>query len=164
MGGQFAGDFRRAGAQDVRPPKMIFGRDDEMRGGEAAPDVGGGIDGQGTFGHQFAVEFSPNDGLTRNGLGVEHIAFFFDLEPALGLEIFGDGVGNLIVVQVHVTAAPFAHGGTGVGGDVQFGAAFEAGDTPEIQRAFGDFSRRLERLLNMEMPAALFAVGGKCSA
>ena len=55
---QFTDDFRRADRDRVRPAEMIIRRNDQMSGGQAAFDVGGGVNGEGTQGRQFAVEFS----------------------------------------------------------------------------------------------------------
>jgi hypothetical protein len=60
-------------------------------------------------------------------------------------------------VQVHVTAAPFAHGGFGAGGNLQFGAALKTGDEFLFRRRGGSFRGRIEKVLNAEVLPALFA-------
>src|ERR1700690_4261156 len=99
-----------------------------MGGGQTAFDIGSGINRQRTFGNQFAMEFSPDDRVTDDALGVENVAFELNDERALGFEVFGEGAGDAVIVQVHVLAAPLAHRGFGGGWYDQFGAAFEAGD------------------------------------
>ena len=111
------------------------------------------------FRRELPVKFPPNDDLAGDGFGVENVTFWLNYEPALGFEIFGGGVVDVVIVQIQITAALLAHGGLGAGGNIQFRAALEANDPPQIQRARDFFLRRVESFLNVEMPATLFAIG-----
>ena len=75
---------------------------------------------------------------------------------------------DLIIAQVHMAAAAFAHGGLGSGGDFQFGSALETADPSQLDGGLGGFRdlggsfRRI--FFETEMGAAFLADGGVTAA
>ena len=139
---------------------MIFGRNDEPARFETPFDVGGRINCQRTFHRQLAQDLPFDDGIAGDGLRVEDVAFRFDDELSFSFEIFGDGVGNMVVAQVDVGAATLAHRGLRAHRHLQFGAAVEAGDFPQLLRPLRRPGRGLEHILDADVLAALFAGRG----
>jgi hypothetical protein len=112
---------------------------------------------QAAFSHQFADQPAFENGFADLRIRVEHIAFGFDHQAAMGAEIFRDGLRDLIIAQVHVRAALPAHGGFRRGGHLQFRAALETPDQPLLNRRLLKFGRGAQRYLDAEMPAAMLA-------
>ena len=111
-----------------RPTKMLAGRNHQPPGGEAALDVRGGMNLQRARGDEFADEPAFDDRLAHQRVRVEDVALFLDHQSAMRPEVLGDGLGDPVVGQVHVAAAPFAHGGGGGQRHGQFRAALETAD------------------------------------
>ena len=67
----------------------------------------------------------------------------------MSAEILRNRRGNLVIPQVHMAAAPFAHGRFGGYRDVEFSRAGEANDFFPLDRCILDFlfSERVFRLL-----------------
>src|SRR5881409_2372797 len=139
---------------------MIFRRNNQPARPETSFDVRGRINRQGSFGGQFAQELPFDDGVAHDDLGVEDVTFRFDDELAFGFEISGNGVGDVIVAQVDMAAAPLAHGGLRADRHLQVGAALEAGDFPDLPRTLWRAGGRFEEFLNADVLAALFAGRG----
>src|ERR1044071_505395 len=112
------------------------------------------------FGHQFAQELATDDGVADDRLGVEDITFEFDDKFALGFEVAGDGIGDVVAAQVDVAAAAFAHGGLGIERHLQFGAAFETGEFSDLLGPLRGAGGGPEDILDADVLAALLADRG----
>src|SRR5690606_8065239 len=108
---------------------------------------------------ELAEKAAFQHGFADDGFGVEDVTFGFNYKRALGFEIFGYGVGDAVILQIHVTAAPFAHGGFGADGHFEFSAAIEAGNFFVRDRALDRFATGLEDFLDAKMLSALFTDG-----
>jgi len=164
VGGEVAGDLGGVKSDGVLPGKVIAGRDDEAVGLEGALDLRGAVDGEGFFRGDLAKQAALEGDIAGDDLGVEDVDGGFDDEAALGLEVFGGGLVEGVILQIHVAAAALAHGGLGAGGDIEFRTALEAGDVLEVGGDLLAFGRRAEQLLQSEMPVAFLADGGEGSA
>ena len=69
-------------------------------------------------------------------------------------------MGDLIIAQVHVAAAPFAHRGSGGDGDFKFGPALETMNPFQLDGGFLQLRRGGLDFIEPEMSAAFFADGG----
>src|SRR5581483_5816972 len=90
----------------------------------------------------------------------------FKREGALRLEVFRNGVGDVIILEIDVRAASFAHRRLRAGRHLQFGAAIETSDSLPfrlaLRFAFGSFFDRFAGgFLDVEVTAALTAKSGK---
>ena len=132
-----------------------------MPGNDAAFDFSRRINGQGAFYGEFAVEFAFDDSVANDAFRVEDPTLEFDHKCALGLEVFGQGRGDGVIVQVHIGAALLAHGGFGPDGHGQFGAAFETGDELLFRSPVRGFRRGFEDFLDAKVLAATFTNCGK---
>jgi hypothetical protein len=54
----------------------------------------------------------------------------------MSAKVFGDRGGDLVIAQVHVAAAPLAHGRFGGDGDIELGRAGEADHLPALDGGF----------------------------
>jgi hypothetical protein len=75
----------------------------------------------------------------------------------MSAETLGNGLGYLVVGEIDMAAASFAHGGRGRLGHLQFGATLETTDVPLFDCSRNRRRRRAQRLLNSEMFPALLA-------
>src|SRR5262249_43909128 len=113
---------------EFRPTKVVPGWDDELACRKAALDRGTGMNLQTAHANNFSNEPAFNDRITDHRVGVHDIAFFLQDKPAVGPEVFGNGLGDRVIAQVHVAAATLAHRGLGRGGHLEFSAALKADD------------------------------------
>lgn len=162
---EFAGDFRPADAQKLGPLETVAGRNDEAARIEAAFDRGRRVNLQRAMGDDLANETPFDDRLADQRIGIEDVAFFFDNQASVSAKVFRNRLCDLIVAQVHMAAAAFAHGGLGGGRDVQFGSALETTDAPQLDgwlRGFGNFRGRpgLFFFFETKVGAASFANRG----
>src|SRR5207302_1449502 len=79
---------------------------------------------------------------------------------AFGFEIFGNRTGDVVITQVDVAAAAFAHRGLCADRHLQLGAALEADELPQLLRTDRRSGGGLEDSLNADVLPALFAGGG----
>src|SRR5436305_14621462 len=110
FGDEIACDVSFDQVKGFGPAEAVSGWDDEARGLECAFDFGPGVNLQRALGGQLAEQPALEDGFADDGIGVEEKAAFFDDEAPFGFEMLGGCVGDLIVPQVDVAAAPLAHG------------------------------------------------------
>src|ERR1043166_7611778 len=113
------------------------------------------MDFETAFGHQLANQPAFEDSFPHVRIGVEHVTFGFDHQPAMGPEILRNRLGDLIIVQVHVGAALAAH--CGFSGDCysQLGAALETPNQLLFNLRLLRFGGGAECLLNAEILLAL---------
>src|SRR5438094_986743 len=136
---------------------MILRRNNEPARLETALEVRCRVKRQRMFRHQLAQKFPPDDGVAHDCFGVENVALGFDHKPAFGLEVAGDGVGDVVIAQVNVAAAALAHGGLGADGHLKCRAALETNQLAEFFRPLGRPGGGLGDFLNANVLAALFA-------
>src|ERR1700733_5759882 len=135
-----------------------------MSGGDAALDFGRRVNSQSPFRDQLSQKTAFDDGVPRDGFGVEKIARDLKSERALGFEIPRSRAGNAIVLQINIAAAPFAHRRLRGRRDLQLLAALKASDLLPLECDFDGFGRRTQRFLDQIMAAALLADGGDSGA
>jgi hypothetical protein len=75
----------------------------------------------------------------------------------MGAEVLGNRLKNLVIAQIHVTAAFFAHCRFRRGGHLQFRAALKTGNELLLDDGLLRLGSGLNRLLNAEMLTAFFA-------
>lgn len=160
IGVEFAGDFGGADVDGVGPVKMIFGRDDQLAGVKRAFDLRAGVDGECAFGPDLTDESSLDGSFAGENLGVEDVALWFNDEDTFGAEVFRNCVGDVVIAQIDVRAALFAHRRFCGDRDFEFGAAIEAGDAFLFRAGFFFLRLRMQRLLDIKMPAAFLAHRG----
>ena len=66
------------------------------------------------IGDQLTEKTAFDNGVANDGFGVEDVALGFHDEGAFGFEVFGDRVGDVIILEIHVAATALAHRGFGV--------------------------------------------------
>ena len=88
---------------------MIFRRNNEPARLEMSFDIRRRVNRQRTLRDELAEKFSFDDGITDDGFRVEDVTFGFQDELTFGFEIFGNRVGDVVIAQVDVAAAAFAH-------------------------------------------------------
>ena len=139
-GGEFAGDVGIAHEQRLGPEQDGIRRENQLARLEAALDLRGAMNLQ-RVGVELAEELALEDGFTRDGVGVEQAACLLQDDPALGAEVFRERVGDVVILQIHMSAATLAHGGLRRGRNLQFHTALEADDSlhaaPQFRRGGG---------------------------
>ena len=75
-------------------------------------------------------------------------------------EILGKTLGDMIIAEIQVAAAPFAHGGGRRHGHVQFSAALETDHALLFERGRRQLGRRMKGLGDAKMRAALLTNAG----
>jgi len=160
IGYELAADFRRHKRQGVRPTKTVADGNDELRRLESAFDFGGVVDFKRALGGKLPQQSALENDFSADGIGVEKKTALFDDKSALGLEILGDGIGDLVIAQVHVAAAPLAHGGLCGERHIQFGATVETRDPPLTSIWLQRPGHRLLEVLKPEVLVTLPANGG----
>jgi hypothetical protein len=158
-GNQFAANLSAAELQRFVPAKMGFRRDNQSARGKAAFDGGGGMDLEGALDSKFTDKPASDDRVGDAGVGVEEVTFFFDDESAKSAKVFRDGVGDLVIAQVHVAAALFAHGGGSRDGNLQVGTALEATDVFLLDVRFLQLGSGRLDVVEPEVGAAFLADG-----
>src|SRR5713101_5500699 len=160
IGHQFAADLRGYDGNGLAPMKTAAHRDNLPRGRKVPLDLRPRMDFQGALGRPLPQQPPLEDAFAGDRVRVEEKASGFDQEAAFGPEVFGNGVGNLVVPQIHVAAAPLAHGGLRRERHFQFRRAFETGDASGLTRRRLRPRGRTEDLLHAKVLVALLANGG----
>ena len=140
------------------------GRYDQSPRGKGALEAGSRMDFQAALGHELADEAAFEHDFADVRVGVQQISLFFDHQPAMGPKILRDRLSDLIIGQVHMAAAFFAHGGFRRRGHLQVGPAVEATDLLLRDERLSRLDRASGLFLDAEMLLAFLADSGVSAA